>query len=181
MLSYVYLPTNISSLTFSCFKDCVKLKQVHIPKGCTLTIIYQRVFFNTKIEELYIPPFLTSIGLLSLCNNKLKRIIIDPNNSCFKFVNNTLYGDRENSVIWYIKTKKAIKTFTPAFKVHNFRDYCFYGAKNIEEIIVPDGVVSLFEKCIANTNVVRIVLPRTVTFIGTGCFANNTKLIYIRR
>ena len=203
-LKELYLPKYIRSIAYSCFKDCCQLSKLHIPMDCTLVNIYPSAFQNTSLSEIYITKYVSYIGSLAFYLTHIKQFDIDPENTVFKFVNSTLYDQSANSIISYISNNdvgikqynkdelsseyqylldisknKTFRTYITSWKVNQYRDHCFFGASNIDEIIIPNGVTSIMYKSISTTSIIRLKLPDSIKLLGEECFSYNYYLKYV--
>ncbi len=56
------------------------------------------------------------------------------------------------------------------YTVTSLADRCFYYSKDVTSVTLPEGVVTLGEKCFAGCPLVEMVLPESLRVIGDECF-----------
>ena len=75
----------------------------------------------------------------------------------------------------------SLETITvPAYSVMTVRGRAFYGCTSLKTVYIPDGVYSLEELCFAESGIVSVRLPDTLTSIETGAFSGCGSLKSVR-
>lgn len=169
----IEIPVSVKSISGDTFKHCTSLKEVLLPDTITgigdsafcdtnlqkivlpksLTRISAGAFYNCSMTKIEIPSLVEKIGYNAFTEcYSLKNIEVDENNNVYKSIDGNLYTKDGNTLMLFA-TGKQQTTFTVPDCVTRVGDYAFYG--------------SLIE---------TIVIPNTVTSIGTGAFKNCSKL-----
>lgn len=67
----------------------------------------------------------------------------------------------------------TVQDVTLSSNVKYIEDYMFYNCKNIQHIVIPEGVEILGIRCFAESGMISINLPESLTYIGNSAFANS--------
>jgi hypothetical protein len=125
------------------------ITSIHIPN--TIAVINNATFFYCpNLTSILIPASVTLIGsryTFRHCENLIS-INVDSNNPNYSSEGGILYN----------KTKTEIIAFPSASG----------------DIVIPSGVTVIGELAFQYTNIVNVILPISVTTIGTGAFASET-------
>lgn len=171
--NYAFSDSNLSSVTLSeglktigekSFYNCNRLNNIILPNSLT-TIGVSAFEGCTSISSINIPCNVTTIGGLAFsgCTN-LSSIVI-PNNvttiggSIFNGCTNLKTAIIEGGTIGYQQ---------------------FYGCKNLESVHLNDGLTTINNNAfIGCTSLTSIILPRTVTAIGSAAFSDCNNLLLV--
>ena len=146
------------------FDLCKNLKNIILNEE--LERIENQVFFNTKLESLYIPENVNYIHPLALFRLNLKDLEIDINNNYYKADENFIYTKDGKEIMIYLKNEENVMIPEGVEKI---RDYTFHD-KDLKSITIPNSVKEIglsFNYCDALTS---ITIPNSVEKIHTNCF-----------
>ena len=155
-------------------------KTVIIPssyKGLQVQINKYPVFMSDIVEEIV---FTTELSISFFCSFRtcpsLKRITVEEDNPYMKSIDGVLYSKDGKELICYPAAKEG-KSYVIQNGTENVRASAFYSNKYIENIVVPDSVISIgqgvFEEC---TSLKDVELPKNIELIDYGAFKNCTSL-----
>ena len=177
----VAFPVNLERIADHAFAFCPNLENISIPENCQLTGIRDYCFYNcTKLKSFFISWHLGSIGDDAFGNTNLVEFVISPANEVFRFVNNTLFDIKQESLCFYLfKAELNVSEYSTHFPVKILRNKCFYKAYNLNSIIIPNTVTTILHDAISYTSITRLILPKSLKIIKEWCFAFNKWLEYI--
>ena len=149
----IYIPDNVTYIGPDSFYYCSKLEKVVIGNGNTY--IGEHAFCNCEsLTDISIGNNVTAIGFLSFTNrydqypadNPLGPIL-DCSNIKYNEYDNAYYlGNSENPYLALISVKSTDVTTCEINKnTKIIAGYAFADCKNLNEIIIPDGLVLIIE------------------------------------
>ena len=175
----IYIPDNVTYIGPDSFYYCSKLEKVVIGNGNTY--IGEHAFCNCEsLTDISIGNNVTAIGFLSFTNrydqypadNPLGPIL-DCSNIKYNEYDNAYYlGNSENPYLALISVKSTdITTCEINKNTKIIAGYAFADCKNLNEIIIPDGVRSIgdgaFSDCV---NLTDVSIPDSLTYMGDFVF-----------
>ena len=175
----IYIPDNVTYIGPDSFYYCSKLEKVVIGNGNTY--ICEHAFCNCEsLTDISIGNNVTAIGFLSFTNrydqypadNPLGPIL-DCSNIKYNESDNAYYlGNSENPYLALISVKSTdITTCEINKNTKIIAGYAFGDCKNLNEIIIPDGVRSIgdgaFSDCV---NLTDVSIPDSLTYMGDFVF-----------
>ena len=155
----------------SAFKDITTLTSFKIPES--VTSIEKSIFYNTGIEEIYIPKNVTTLGENVLRQMySLKKIVVDPRN--------TVFDSRDNCNA-IIKTSTntllscCMETVIPeSVKIIGVRAY---QGVQVENFTIPNWITKLENYAFGWCDKLKsITIPNSVTSLSGDAFYNCTGL-----
>ena len=165
-LKYVGLPSNIRDIGYYAFAYCNSLTSIDLPDKTTR--IGSRAFFNVGIKSITIPKSVTNIepGAFSACD-ELTEMIVDEENS--------VYHSKGNSIIETDKKTLVVGCNVSVIpndgSVECIGDSAFFYCRSIENIIIPDGVVTLSDNAFSDCySLKKIIIPDSVRTFGSNIF-----------
>ena len=176
-LKEILLPKEITSIQASAFRECFSLKIFDVLDNCQLELIYDEAFMGSGLKNFHISEKLNFIGTSAFANSLITNITVSPHNQYYIFENKTLYGESGRSITFFIGWRQ--KVFTSTRKVVLLRTRCFFGAVNLEEIILPDTVEYIMNDAISCTSIKVMIIPSSVKQLGERCLAFNRFLKYV--
>jgi len=150
-LKTITLPESIKYISGGAFEKCSSLESLDLPRD----------FISIKDQALY--------GCYSL-----RRLTIPSveKNGIGKLFGGELTGGGENERF----TPKSLKTVELTNCTH-LQDKAFFGCEHIENIILPDGLISIGESSFMYCeSITEIKIPQSVTTIGRHAFFECKKL-----
>lgn len=172
-LKHVVIPVGLKVIPSRAFDMCSKLKEVDIPD--TVTTIGEMAFYDTNIEELFIPKSVVDIGSRIhgypssvFEGNNLFSIKVSTENKIYDSRNdcNAIIETASNTLI-----QGCNMTVIPNTIVQ-IAPYAFYGCKGINSLIIPRTVTTIghnaFNGC---SGLQELVITENVTQIGFWAFA----------
>ena len=132
-LKYVKLSESISELSNDLFSECKKLEYIYIPDS--VVSIGDNAFANTALKSIDVPDGVSlGRGVFRECSN-LEKFILPKN----------------------------IKEIPESF---------FNGCKSLHNIDIPESVTSIGERAFFDTGLEKINFPKKLSTIGSGAFAS---------
>ena len=130
--------------------------------GVKVTAIGRRAFYDcSTITEITIPETISEIG---------QQIFYKCSALHTVYYNGT-YGNYENPFLNVANIKKVV------FGGKNVPEWICCGLKNIEEVVILDGVTQIGETAFSDcSSLTSITIPNSVTSIGGGAFGRCTSL-----
>ncbi len=151
-LQQVLLPEGLDSIGENAFGNCQSLSSISLPN--TLQYLGERAFTScSSLTSLTIPPSVTYIGNCAIQNCTSLTDVYFNADSCLTM-----------SAVPGWKRESAFQNSNPSLQIHlgnnvkHLPDYAFYGCNNVSEIIIP----------------------ASVTRIGSGAFSDMGNLSLIR-
>ncbi len=153
---------------------------------------------NTR-ESYSFPETVTTIGRLAFgdcyqldkitLNNKLKtiedcafygsiankEIVALEENGEYSSQDGVLFDKDKTTLIHYYNHNERTSYIVPN-TVKAIADNAFEGASNLQEIVFPDGLVSIGNSALSGTYLSEVVIPENVDFIGASAFLNCYRL-----
>lgn len=171
----IYIPDNVTYIGHDSFCDCSKLEKVVIGNGNTY--IGEHAFCNCEsLTDISIGNNVTAIGFLPF-TNRYDPYIAEPILDCSKIkyneYNNAYYlGNSENPYLALISVKSTdITTCEINKNTKIIAGYAFGDCKNLNEIIIPDGVRSIGEGAFSDcVNLTDMSIPDSLTYMGDFVF-----------
>ncbi|MDY4077599.1 MAG: leucine-rich repeat domain-containing protein [Clostridium sp.] len=164
---------NIGKLAFS---SCKGLENLNLPN--TLKVIDEFAFSEcSSLKKIDIPYSVTEIGVsaFSWCEN-LEEINVHEDNESYSSENKILYSKYKSILICCPAGLKEndVKINSDTTTIY---DYAFNRCKNLENIIIPEGVKSIGNNAFSNcVKLSSISIPNTVEYLGYSVFYNCNNL-----
>lgn len=207
-LTSVSIPSSVTSIDSWVFFGCTKLTAINVPVEHTtlssengvlfnkqkttliwypngkvgaysipnsVTTIGESAFTNcTGLTSVTIPSSVTSIGLNAFTNTGLISLVYDVEYCDFTsgfYYDSDMYGSFYNS--------KKLQSVTIGPNVKHIPAYFIYGCTNVKSIIVPSTVTSIGSDAFANTGLTTFAIPESVTRINDRTFYGCSSLASI--
>lgn len=159
----------VTKLSLNEFQGCSNLNSIVLPPYLEIIAGKSSKFSDsprdygpflncTSLSQIIIPNSVITIGPLAFSNTGLTSISI-PNSvksleeqafeNCAKLSSVSLHDGLD--AIFY---------------------QCFYGCKNLTDIIIPNSLVYIGVRAFANTGIKNIILPNSLEILGAGAFIN---------
>lgn len=172
-LKSIVLPPNITVIDNDAFRN-ITIRSIRIPEG--VTTIGERSFYDCiYLEQIDLPESLTTIGYHAFAFTAIKNIFIPKN------VDSITYGGGAN--IFTSCKKLANIAVDEENQTYDSRNNCsaiikkgqnsatlLYGCKNS---VIPKGVTNIYNQAFYSTGLTKVIIPETVSSIGTLSFFNN--------
>jgi hypothetical protein len=97
-LQELTIPSSIVKLGFRGFWRCTSLTKVLIPEDSSLEIIESYCFVNSKISQLRLPRFLSSVDATAIL--MVENLSLAADNKRFIFDGNVLFDFAKTKIIW---------------------------------------------------------------------------------
>lgn len=191
-LTSIIIPEGVTEIETLAFSGCTGLTELVIPEKVT-TIALEVFSGCTGLTEIRIPESVESIGKYSFYGcDKLERVIFErksgltlpsilfsnrPEIHCHRFSEADYWAARNGYDTLYLEHVPTVLTLPASLKA--IEAGAFEGA-TAEEIILPEGTVSIGARAFANCkNLLAVHIPESVSEIAkdafTGC--GNLKII----
>ena len=174
----VDIPNSVTEIGSSVFEGCTSLKKIDIPES--VREIGEFAFNRSSLEVLNINSKIIEIGEHAICNCPICSITVDKDNPDFISKDDVLYkkweGDK-NSLVKYAPKKEG-KRFCIEENTVKLDSCAFKHAKELEEIVLHEGVLSLGEEqtfayC---TSLKQILIPSNIRKIPKKAFSGCSSL-----
>ena len=169
----------VESIEDYAFWGCGNLTNIIIPDSVT-NIGISAFEDCTSLTSITIPSRVTGIGM-EVFNGciSLTSINVDSNNEEYMSDNGVLYTKDKNTLIQY-PSKKEGTEYLILQGVENIEDYAFYKCTSLTRIIIPDSVTIIGTGAFSNCkNLTSITIPDSVISIVNYVFYDCTNLINI--
>ena len=198
-LTSIILPSNTVEIGESALWNCPLLSEIIIPEGCKT--IGRCAFEETGITSLFIPQNVTSIdwGIVQGCKT-LNSLSVDSNNHYYDSRDNcNAIIESETDKIMAACRRTVIPETAKEIDIHGFCSSpkvliipgnikkasvsAFENNTDLEELIVEEGVGSLYPSCFKNcTNLKSVILPEGFNDVSRnvfyGCSSLKTFTVY---
>lgn len=178
-LQKVVLPDTVEYIGYWAFNGCDNLREINIPESCTM--IGQFAFYNTEVQDLYIPE---NMSFQQDIIGSPVNITLNPNNTAYRIQDNWLILNENNQVFHYAKRTMPEMLVVPegveVFRMPmggGYRDACQHVKKLIlpqslkkigwmefrefsmlEELVIPANVTELEPNIIATRNALKRIV-----------------------
>ena len=170
-LKHIRIPENITSISNYAFACCEGLSCFYVDdNNCHFREVDGVLFTYDKETLLKIP----------LCYHKseyeipygVKHIIKGADNRNLKKI--VIPETIEEIPEWCFSNNNGLKTVEiKGNKITKIGDFTFFGCRSLENIIIPDSVISIGENAFACcTKLTTIIIPRNTETIGKGAFSS---------
>lgn len=175
-LTTVILPQSLTYLGYYAFERCSSLTEISLPSN--LQHIGQRAFGSTRINTLYIPASVTTMGEAggeqAICGNsysvddyignQVQHIIVDPANTVFDSRDNcnAIIETATNRLI-----QATVNTIIPN-SVVSIGQMAYYGI-DVDSVEIPDSVVTIEKEAFFDSHVLSVSMSKVQT-IGYQAF-----------
>ncbi len=188
-LKKAVLPDGITFIGNNCFDECVELEEVNIPTS--VVTIGNEAFDNNnkRLTPIVIPNSCTSIGSYAFRNNYVMPSVTFGNGlqtiGSYAFAGCTIIeqavlpetvtsiGDRA------FQNCDSLRSFTFPQNVKQVKDYTFESCDALKSITLAEGTTSIGGYAFAGTALTNLVLPNTITSLGTGIFKSCPELLTV--
>ena len=188
-LKKAVLPDGITVIGNNCFDECIELEEVNIPTS--VTSIGQDAFDNNQKRRtpIVIPNSCTSIGSYAFRNNYVMPSVTFGNGlqtiGSYAFAGCTIIeqavlpeavtsiGDRA------FQNCDSLRSFIFPQNVKQVKDYTFESCDALKSVTLAEGTTSIGGYAFAGTALTNLVLPNTITSLGTGIFKSCPELLSV--
>lgn len=186
-LTSITIPSNVSNIEGSSFKNCTALQSVILPEG--LTNIKSNTFDGcSALTSIVLPETLQEIGDYAfngcevLSQLEFPGSITRIGNHAFegcKGLQTVTFNSSLNTcgIDTYAFANSGLASITLTDNVRSINSYCFQNCTSLTSVTLPNTLTQLsdriFEGC---TALESIVIPDNVVTIGSDCFHGCSKL-----
>jgi hypothetical protein len=177
-ITTVILQVGLETIKSSAFYYCKNLKNINFPSSLKEIESSSFTFCNIEIIDLSLTK-LEDISYSCFSYNKSKQIIL-PNtittiySNAFESNNiETIELPDSLSYLYngvFIGCLNLNKIDLSNTKITVLNEECFKNCRKLEEIIFPENLVKIYDKCFMNTAVTHIQLPDSVNYLGKYAF-----------
>ena len=158
----------VTSIGNAAFDNCGKLKNVVIPEGVESLKSFA-FSYCSALQSVSLPDSLVSVGCspFSGCKN-LKTVEISPVHPVFVFNNKALISKQDMTLVSFLDSKAT--EYEVIWGIKKITDEAFWDS-SLKKIILPDTVTEIGSAAFYwNSNLTEVVLPRSLTKIGRQAF-----------
>lgn len=166
------LSKDIVTISVGAFSHCKKLRKLIIHVDSNLQVVRHESFMYTDIEEFFIPIHLQYIGFKVFTGINNFTFKLHPAGSIIHVIDNVIFGERNSTLIYYPENLPA-KVYTVPNHVTALRNWCFFNAKNLQEINFPSTLTKIFQDALSFTSLKKVVLPYGLQTIENTALSNN--------
>ena len=167
-LTTAVLPPNLTTLTDGCFEYCTSLESITLPDG--ITTLSHRAFRGcSKLNSIHLPASLTTIKTEVFDGCAFTSFTLPPG----------VKIDGKNAFSGNSKLESF--TFSDGIDGTEMGTYTFNECRQLHHIRLPEGVTEIPDGFLKNTDVADFEIPQTVRKIGYQAFfeVNSPKRIVI--
>lgn len=187
-LKSIVIPTSITTLGDSCFDTCEVLSDVCLGRGLTSTGNY--VFkYCYRLDNIYLPDTMLSVGAYtfqyckSLSNIVVPSGITTINNYAFSDCNHLINITLPNTVTtlgtYVFYNCYLLKSVTLSNSIMTLPSASFNYCYNLTEVSNLENITTIGNSVYRYCGINTIIVPSTVTSIGTYAFADNYNLMAV--
>ena len=159
--------SKVTSIGEYAFYNSAKLKELYLPDS--LTSIENHAFYNTSIEELYLPDNLVSIGEQAFMMDDNIKMVRFP--SSLKSIGYEAFY--ANKLLEYIDLSET--------KIETLEDAVFKECSNLKNVLLPNNLKEISNSVFENDISLEFIdILNSVESIGMKAFANCESMSYIR-
>ncbi|MDO5078759.1 MAG: leucine-rich repeat domain-containing protein, partial [Streptococcus minor] len=176
------LPDTVELIGNSAFDFNRSLRTIDISPNSQLKIIGNRAFkTNDKMQKLFIPKGVSSIGSEVLAGNQqLREVVVDPLNEFYTSEDGVLYTKNKSILLTYPAQKRSVAYDLPT-EVKVVASYAFENVQGLEKLKLNEGLTTLNDFALKNIeNLKEIVLPESLEEIGRLAIYIMPELEYIK-
>ena len=193
-ITSVVIPDSVREIGSAAFSDCFELKRIHLGKN--LRKIAKYAFRNCPIEDITVDPLNKNYkvidGVLYTGNGKTLIRCFSKNidslaipDSVKKiedgaFFESTIREIKMNSNVSHIGFEAFndcnLESIEIPDKVTEILEWTFHGCKNLKNVVLGKGCISILENAFGNTAIENITIPESVKHIGPNAFRNCSAL-----
>ena len=164
----IALPSGITVIDEHAFTDCSLLESISLPAN--LQTIGPFAFSGISATEITLPANVATVGERAFyeCGN-LKNVYVSADNPNFKSVDGVLFTKDGAELICYGVDRTAASYQVPD-GVRTVRASAFSYNKTLQEVRLPDSLLTLQDWAFGHTGLERIVLPQHVQRLGDNAF-----------
>lgn len=176
-INAVTIPDGVETISAGAFSECSNLEKVDLPKS--LVVIEDEAFMGTNLGKLFIPKGLVKISDTAFRNiSSLTSIEVDADNPVFdsRHDSNAIIETESNTIF-----RASVNTVVPD-DIKNIGNYAYSGIRKEDSEIyrVKDGIESIGNYAFEYSDLgANIMIPRSVSRIGTDAFTSKTAIIYV--
>ena len=159
------------------------VKKIKFVEDSAVKIIYKTVFLSSKLEEIYLPASLIELQHgWCIHTSNLKKIIISPFNSRFKFKDDKylLSKSDQNSDEFDILlfARRDFKEISILSNIKIISSYVFFEWQNLTKVeFATDSNLQIIEPyAFKDSGIEEISIPSTVKIISSNAFCSCKKL-----
>ena len=125
-----------------------------------------------KMKTVVLPAFLTDVppsALNGTNTHTVNAFEVAEGNNAFEAVDGVLYSADKAALVSYPQAR-AGDSYTVPDGVKEIGGWAFYAAKNLSQIILPEGLTGIGDSAFSFTGLADMRFPVSVTDIGSGIF-----------
>lgn len=151
----------VQSIGENAFGGCTELRNITLSQN--LRTIKNGAFANSSLTSIHLPSTIQQIGVNVFKDSDLTGLTVDSDFSPWSISSNAFIDCKFNEIITDNSKNAVFYLGTVAYR--------YTGSSNL--ITIKDGTTTIAERCFANSNVKRFIIPRTVSYIGEMAFHNS--------
>lgn len=184
-LEKVYIPSYVSGkqvkrLYSDSLRDSSNMVSLHLSDK--LRTIYGGVVVDCpKLERLYIGKELSQLGgsdVFLRCS-ALEEIILDDRNKNFVLEDGVLFSSDKKELLLYPRAELQ-SSYTIPNGVERIGSGAFAGSKHLKEVIIPESVEWLHQRCFSGSGLLAVDIPDEVQYMGNSVFQSCASLSEVK-
>ena len=175
LLPQIDLPASLTRIEFEAFSGCQMLKSIALPAN--LQYIGGCAFSDSGLTAVTIPANVGYLGFgVFACCDDLTAVTVEEGNAIYHDIDGVVYT-LDNTAIHTFPAGKTAEVYTIHEAVRTIMSWSFAGVKNVNTVVVPEGLTQIgnygfYLSCVQNYS-----LPSTLTDIMEWAFADNIRLV----
>lgn len=160
----VQLPSTLTTIRYGAFQNCTALKQITLPES--MTFIEGGAFQNcSAISSILVPQNVTYLGASAF-------------SGCTSLTSATLPQAITRISSGLFENCSSLTTVQASSALTSIGSRAFAETSALSSFTFPQTLTAVGAESFTGSGIVTANLPRSVTYLGAGAFADCTKLVY---
>lgn len=167
-ISYT-VPSTVKEISNYAFYGNRSLKNVIFCEEGLERIAHSAFSCCSNLTEISIPKTVSEISVTAFIASGLTNVAVHPDNPYFSSVDGVLFNHGVTELILY-PAERTERKYTVPSTVTAIGEQAFSRAYDLEEIILPEGLLSIGERAFDSGNKLTMSFPNSLEYIGKNAF-----------